>query len=386
MKTKRRVFVHLESSRGYGRELLKGIYEYNNRVTNWEIIYEPAYYLPSELVRNNVQAIRTLRPDGCILEYHENMDELLNIGIPIVQTTSIKKYPEVPSLVGNYDMDGQVACEYFRKLGFQHLGFFGVNFLHFSVARHHSFMQYAEQHGMSVDACIIGQKEARMNHSDAFHHHIHQWLVSLPKPIGILACNDDLGQILTNACSVAKVEVPYEVAVLGVDNDELLCNITVPNLSSIKRDLPQASAALCSILEQIMNGQPIAEYSVQTNPIEVVVRQSTDTIASDDTEVVKAIAYIRENINRPISVEEVADQTTLSRRRLNDRFKAATGTSVQDEIQFRRLQKFKQLLKEQKLSIKEIAYILGFPDSAHVSRWFAAHSGLTPKRWREENT
>jgi len=233
---------------------------------------------------------------------------------------------------------------------------------------------------------MIERKEARMNHSNTFHRSIHQWLISIPKPIGLLACNDDLGQILINACSAAKIKVPYEVAVLGVDNDELLCNITVPNLSSIKRDLSQASAALCNILEQMMDGEAITMHSVQTNAVEVVVRQSTDTIASDDTEVVKAIAYIRENVNRPISVDEVADHTTLSRRRLNDRFKVVTGTSVHEEIQLRRLQKFKQLLKDRKLSIKEIAYMLGFPDSAHVSRWFTAQTGLAPKQWREENT
>src|SRR3546814_9568649 len=91
MEIKRRVFVHLESNRGYGRDLLKGIYEFNNRHTHWEIIYESAYYLQSERLKNDVDAIRSLQPDGCILEHHENMEELLKMGIPTVQTTSMKQ-------------------------------------------------------------------------------------------------------------------------------------------------------------------------------------------------------------------------------------------------------------------------------------------------------
>src|SRR3546814_1233899 len=123
MEIKRRVFVHLESNRGYGRDLLKGIYEFNNRHTHWEIIYESAYYLQSERLKNDVDAIRSLQPDGCILEHHENMEELLKMGIPTVQTTSMKQYANVPNIIGNYDLDGKMACDYFLKLGFRNLAF-----------------------------------------------------------------------------------------------------------------------------------------------------------------------------------------------------------------------------------------------------------------------
>lgn len=385
MELKRRVFVHLESNRAYGRDLLKGIYEFNNRHTHWEIIYESAYYLQSERLKDDVEAIRSLKPDGCILEQHDNMDEILSLGIPTVQTVSMKQYENVPNLIGNYDLDGKMACDYFIKLGFRNLAFFGADFLHFSVGRHQSFRHYAGQQHIEVHANIFGQEDTRNRFSERFYVPLQEWLLSLPKPVGILACNDELGQVLINACSAAEIKVPYEVAVLGVDNDELLCNITVPNLSSISRNLQAASSELCMLLDRMMNGESVKQDSVQVNPVEVVVRQSTDTIASDDPEVIKAIAFIHNNIHRSISVEDVAHATTISRRQLANRFKAVTGTSIHDEIQFRRLQSFKRLLINEKRSIKEIAYMMGFQNIAHVSRWFAAFEGKTPTKWRKES-
>lgn len=384
MQVRKKVFVHLESSRGYGRELLKGIYEYNNRVNNWEIIFEPAYYLQSGLIKNNIRIIKALKPDGCIIENQENIGELVRMGIPVVQTTSINRSLSVPSIKGNYEEDGKMAFDYFMNLGFRNLGFFGVDFINFSKCRYESFKHYADLHGVPVYAHTLASNKANYRYQNSFKR-IIQWLGSLPAPIGILACNDDFGQTLINACSLAGVKVPYEVAVLGVDNDELLCNLTVPNLSSISRNLLQASSEICEVLDQMMNGAKVNLDYIQTNPTEVIVRQSTDTIASDDEDVVKAMIFIRENIHRQITVEDVVRATTISRRSLYSRFEAVTGHSINNEIQQRKLQKFKRLLKEKKLSIKEVAYQVGFDEVAHVSRWFSSLENISPTEWKIKN-
>ena len=385
MQKRKKVFVHLESSRGYGRELLKGIYEFNNRVNNWEIVFEPAYYLQSGFIRNNIKIIKALKPDGCILEYQENIGELVKRGIPVVQTTSINRSRTIPCIKGNYDLDGKMAFDHFMNLGFRNLGFFGVDFINFSKCRYGSFKNNADLNAIPLFVHNLSSNKTNLRYQNNFKK-IIEWLKSLPKPIGILACNDDFGQMLINACSMAGVKVPYEVAVLGVDNDELLCNLTVPNLSSISRNLLQASSEICALLERMMNGEKVMQDFIQTNPSEVIVRQSTDTIASEDTEVVKAIIFIRENVNRQISVEDVVKATTLSRRTLYSRFQAVTDNSINDEIQCRKLQKFKRLLHEKKLTIKEIAYQVGFEEVAHVSRWFSTLENISPTQWKIENT
>lgn len=385
MATKKKVFVHLESRRGYGRELLKGIYEYNNRANQWEIIFEPAYYLQSGAIQNNTKIIKAFKPDGCILEYQENIAELVKSGIPVVQTTSIKRSRSVPYLKGNYEMDGKMAFDHFISLGFRNLGFFGVDFINFSKCRYDSFKRCTDQTGMRLYSHSVSSNKTNLRYLSNFRR-IVPWLKSLPKPIGILACNDDFGQTLINACSIAGLKVPFEVAVLGVDNDELLCNLCVPNLSSISRNIRQASSEICRVLERMMNGEKLGGECVMTDPLEVITRQSTDTIACEDPEVVKAMIFIRENIHRPITVEDVVKATAISRRSLYSRFEAVTGSSVSQAIQQRKLQKFKTLLKEKNVSIKEAAYQIGFEEVAHVSRWFASLEYVSPSQWKLQNT
>lgn len=373
--------MNLESSRGYGRELLKGICEYNNRAGQWEIIFEPVYYLRSGLSRNNIKAIK---PDGCIIEHNEHIRDLVRMGIPIVQTISIDGTGSIPYIRGNYEEDGRMAFRHLMNLGFRNMAFFGVDFINFSKRRYESFKRHAEEHGVPVYVHHLTSNKRSFRYQNGFKRTI-QWLQSLPKPIGILACNDDFGQTLINACSLAGIDVPHEVAVLGVDNDELLCNLTVPSLSSISRNLMQAASQICELLDQMMNGSKVTREFIQADPTEVIVRQSTDTIACDDAEVVKAIMFIRQNIHRHIAVDDVVSATNISRRTLYSRFKAATGHSINSEIRQRKLQRFKLLLKEKNLSVKEAAYQVGFEEIAHVSRWFASLENTSPSEWRSRH-
>lgn len=382
---RKKVFIHLDSGRGFSRELLRGIYEYNNKLTHWGIIFQSAYYLkPDDFSRVNISMIRAHKPDGCILAYCKNMNELRKMNIPVIQTTSINKTESIPYVMGNYDADGKMAVEYFQSLGFKNMGFFGVNKLSWSKGRCDSVKKYCAVNNMSLFVFNHETNLENINYKSHFSKLI-KWLKSLPKPIGILACNDDFGQILINACSMAGIKVPYEIAVLGVDNDELLCNITFPNMSSISRNLIQTASDICSSLAKMMDGNLIVPKIINTEPLGVVVRQSTDTIASDDQEVIKAIMFIRKNAHLPISVEEVVRETSIGKRRLYTRFKNVTGHSIHHEIQYTKLQRFKKLLKDSNLSVAEISYQMGFDDVTHVSRWFHGLEGISPTKWKNEN-
>jgi LacI family transcriptional regulator len=382
---KKKVFIHLDSGRGFSRELLRGIYEYNNKLTHWGIIFQSAYYLnPDDFSRVNLSMIRAHQPDGCILAYCKNIKDLKKMNIPVIQTTSINKTESIPYVMGNYDADGKMAVEYLLSLGFKNMGFFGVNKLSWSKGRCYSTKKYCDIY--NVNLFIFNHETNLENITYKSHFNkLLKWLKSLPKPIGILACNDDFGQILINACSMAGIKVPYEIAVLGVDNDELICNITFPNMSSISRNLIQTASDICSLLSKMMDGEKLSSNIINTEPEGVVVRQSTDTIASDDQEVIKAIMFIRKNSHLPITVEQVVNETTIGKRRLYTRFKNVTGHSIHHEIQYTKLQRFKKLLKDSNQSIAEIAYQLGFEDVTHVSRWFHSLEGISPTQWKNEN-
>lgn len=379
----KKVFVQLESGRGYGRDLLKGIYDYSHQYSGWEIIFEPAYYLKANTTSKTIDMIELMKPDGCILEHISDIDELQKLKIPFIQANWFGQKGGFPYLKGNYKADGQLAANYFQSLGYTNMGFFGVANLAWSDGRFKSFKKQALKKGGNVFTYINPKKRKKGFNYDLSK--IVKWLKNLPKPIGILCCNDDLGQILINACSLGGLKVPHEIAVLGIDNDELLCTITFPNLSSIARNHTKAAFNACEVLNMMMNGQKIKDLVIPTQPLNVIARASTDSFACNDTEVVKALQYIKSNIYDPIQVTDVVAETYLSRRSLYSRFKIVTGNTINQEIQFQKMTKFKELLSNQNLSIKEIAFKLGFNDVSHVSRWFTSKEGTSPKKWREQN-
>lgn len=380
----KKVFVQLEYGRGYGRDLLKGIYTYNNQFANWEIIFEPAYYLKTSNEENISKLLNIMKPDGCILETVNDMASISKLGIPFIQANSLEKNNKIPHLKGNYKADGKIAVDYFLSLGFKSLAFFGVKGLSWSNERFKYFKAYANINKANVYSYFIETKSKKGISHD--FESILSWLKSLPKPIGILCCNDDFGKMLISASSVGGVKIPYEVAILGIDNDELLCNITHPKLSSIARNHTKAAFNACKILDQMMDNKTIENYIIPTEPFGVIERTSTDTIACNDIEVIKALHFIRNNTHLNLNVEDVVKSTNISRRSLYSRFKKVTRKTILEEIQYHKLKKFKELLINQNLSVKEIAFHLGFEDVSHVSRWFSSIEGIPPLKWRNENT
>ena len=383
MTLRKKVFVHLDSGRGYSRDLLKGIYAFNNAVSHWEIVYEPAYFLKTAPQRNDLSIIQALKPDGCILEFAENIPELEKMNIPIVQVTSVNHYKNIPMVIGNYESDAKMAAAYFNRKGFKNMAFFGIDGLVWSNDRQASFSACATELGAGFHSFLLKGNEA-----DVLSHNFDElmiWLKQLPKPVGILCCNDDFGQILVNSCSLAELKVPHEIAVLGIDNDELICNICNPNLSSITRNHQKTASTICVMLNEMMNGIQHDGQIIVTEALEIIERSSTDTVATVDKDVSDAVAYISRNLHLPIDVNAVAASGNLSVKALNRKFKMATQNTIYEEIQFRKLSRFKQLLLANK-SVKEIAFELAFQDASHVSRWFANLEGSTPTVWKKSVT
>jgi LacI family transcriptional regulator len=261
------------------------------------------------------------------------------------------------------------------------MAFFGIDGLAWSNDRQMRFRRFAEDLGADFYSFLLKGDEA-----DVLSHNFNElttWLKQLPKPIDILCCNDDFGQILINSCSLAGLKIPHEIAVLGIDNDELICNICYPNLSSIARNHQNTAHTICGMLDEMMNGIEHKGEIIVAEALEIIERSSTDTIATTDRDVSAAISYISGNLHKPIDVNAVARFSKLSVKALNKKFKLATSNTVYEEIQLRKLGRFKQLLLANK-SVKEIAFELAFPDPSHVSRWFSNLEGTTPIEWKKK--
>jgi LacI family transcriptional regulator len=210
-----------------------------------------------------------------------------------------------------------------------------------------------------------------------------KWLRGLPKPVGVMTCNDDRGQHVTEACANAKLDVPYEIAVIGVDNDDQVCDISNPSLSSVALDVEQAGFWASELLDRMMAGQKLPPQTVIVHPSRVVTRQSTNILAVEDKSVSQALNFIQQNAKRLIQVDDVIKAISVSRRCLHDKFMKTLRRSVYDEIKRVRIDLISQMLLETDLSISDIALNLGYDNTNHISRYFKQKMGISPLEYRK---
>lgn len=211
-----------------------------------------------------------------------------------------------------------------------------------------------------------------------------KWMQSLPKPIGVFACDDNYGRFISRICKIAKISVPEQLAVLGVDNDDLVCELSDPPLSSIVINSEKAGYQAAILLEKLMSGMEMPYQRIEVEPTTIVTRQSTDILAIEDAEVAKALHFIRENASVMIQVNDVVTRTTISRKALYQRFNKAIGRSIHEEITRTRMDKFSQLLQDTDMTISEIAHKMGHSSDKHIARNFHKIKGMTPKEYRKK--
>lgn len=195
---------------------------------------------------------------------------------------------------------------------------------------------------------------------------------------------DFWGEYVIQACKIAHLHVPEEVAVIGVNNDEFICDLTDPPLSSISLNTEIAGYEAAAILDRLIAREKITQPQVMVHPIGVVTRQSTDVLAIKDSDVVEAVRFIRQNIQKGIQVDEVANAVFLSCRTLYKKFQQFLGHSVHAEIKRARIEVIGRMLLETDLSVSQIALTLWFPDIDHISRYFQSEKGANPLDFRKK--
>jgi LacI family transcriptional regulator len=212
-----------------------------------------------------------------------------------------------------------------------------------------------------------------------------EWLTDLQKPVGVLACYDIAGQEILEACKIAGLAVPDDVAVLGVDNDELICNLTSPPMSSIQPDALGTGHLAAAILDRMMTGEPWMPGLHLLPPLRIAARQSSDLFSVSDPVVARALAFIRDAAGRRLSVPEVLRHVGLSRRALDYRFTNLLGRTVHDEIMRARMERIAHLLISTDWTLPRIAEFLDFPHSEYMGVAFRRLNGTSPGEYRKAN-
>ena len=380
------VMLLLETSRGYGRGLLRGIAKYTSIHGPWNMYREPEFYLS----QTNKKKRFIFQPagksiDGIIMREQPNTEEILELGIPtVIALYRQENFVNIPCIDVDNAKIGQIAAEHFLERGFRNFAYCGFDSFFWSIRRSNSFAKKLSEEGYSVNFYSKPTKRSFIPWEDE-QIFICDWLKSLPKPVGLFTCNDDRGEQIIDACKISGIHIPDEIAVLGVDNDEFACTLSTPSLSRIALNTEQGGFKAAKLLSRLMAGEKkLQEKVVLISPLQVETRQSTDILAIEDAEVAKAVHFIRTNSKMPIQVNDVVEVTNLSRCGLYLRFHKSLGHSVHDEIKRARTDIIAHLLLNSDLSISQIALELGFSDSNHIARFFKKVKGITPLNYRKK--
>lgn len=323
----------------------------------------------------NVDHVRKWEPDALLARAaRRDLIRLTQFGVPMVTTLMESPLPGVPNVTADEYQIGSVAAQHFLSRRFKNLAVVGDRRA-WSIERHRGFCDVArEQVG------VLAYKETDVQKTDE----LPEWLHSLPKPLGVLACNDVLGISLLDACAKAKLRVPHDVAVLGVDNFEYVCDLTDPPMSSVINPIGEITYRAFRMLDAMLRGQSVEPVNHSVTSPGIVTRASTETSGVEDTDVALALEYMRANLANDIGVEDVVAALSFSRRRLEYKFREVLGCTPLEEIHRLRIEHAQELLSRTNLSVSEIATRCGFSSLSQFSTVFHRVAECAPTKYRKQ--
>lgn len=381
-----RIALLIETARGYGRQLLRGIVRYARLHGPWSFYMTPGDF------EQAVPRMREWGGTGIIarVETPKVAEAILNARVPTIalDLSEDQLRPESPlSQLSEMSSDShQAACmaaEHLLERKFHHYAFVGMAGRVWSSRREAAFIASITAAGFDPHV-YSWPTRGRGKDWEREQVILADWLARLPKPIGLMACNDDRGRQVLEACRAAAIRVPEDIAVIGVDNDELLCDLADPPLSSVALNAEQGGYRAAALLDKMIHGRMRKPCRLVVEPLHVVTRRSTDIIALDDSEVSAALRFIHLNTGRPIRVDDVVDHLQLSRRALEIRFRNALGRTIHDEIQRTRLDRARRLLIESDLPIPKVADAAGYGSASYLGQILHQRLGLTPAQYRRQ--
>ena len=386
----RRIGLAIDPVGSYGRGVIRGIMNFCRAQTNWMIAVEPLWSF------GRLPAIEQWNVDGVVVQTfsREFEEEVISRGLPATNVSNLTRDPiRLPTVIPDDEAVGRMAADYLLSLGLRDLGFCWEANTGYGQLRLEAFRRLAQE------------SRAVVHEFDNTRQDLGKWLLALPKPAGVLGCNDDWAHRVLNEARRQGLKVPDQIAVMGVDDDELFNTLVTPSLSSIALPAEQIGYEAAATLDRLMNGVQLGagmEHDAGSSlslhgsslilhgsslisrlpPVRVVARESTDVLSIADADVVLALRFIREHAARSIQVDDVLDHVPLSRRSLERRFRKSVGHSIADEITRAHLERAKILLIQTEMAMPQIAAASGFTTATRLGIVFQRQLNETPTAFR----
>ena len=383
-----RVALLIETSRSYGRDLLLGIAKYVRIHGPWAIEFQegdPSETVPEWFARwkgdGVIARIKTPALAQAITKKKIQVVDLYG-GLPALQ---------FPTIRSDEFAVGRMAAQHLMDRGFRQFAFCGYAGTDWSDRRRNGFEQTVSREGFPCHVFQnpvppIGYTSAEYEeHGIHYERQLTEWLASLPKPIGLMVCNDGRGRQVLTCCRSIGLAIPDEMAVVGVDKDEVLCELSELALSSVILNTEQIGFEAARLLDQMMSGKPAPAGEIVILPKGVSVRRSSDVLAIEDRQIARALGVIREHACAGLDVPTLLRAVPFSRSSLERRFKELLGHSPKAEILRIKLERARRLLLDSNLPMNVIAEKSGFASQEYLCRIFKSKFDMTPTAFRSKS-
>lgn len=374
------VALIIESSVSYGRSILQGIARYMSSHHRWSVYFEQHELSsppPAWLGSSHWDGILCRPTDPALAR------RLKHMNVPAVDLNDLYEDLGLPWVGSDHHAIGRLGAQHLVDRGFRCFAFCGFGNERWSAQRRDGFRTVVESEQPPIPIYESPWRGSRASRWDVEIRHLGKWLAGLPKPIGIMACNDARALHVLDACQQAGILVPEEVAVVGVDNEEIFCELCNPALSSVVPDPERIGYQAAELLDHLMAGQSLESRRILVAPIRVATRRSSDTLAIKDRTVAAATRYISEQALHGCSVTDVVNFVRVSRSFLERRFRQFLKRSPQAEIRRVQVSRIKQLLAETDFTLERISELSGFEHPEYMSVVFKRLVDQTPGQYRK---
>lgn len=381
------VALFIETSRAYGRDLCLGIADYAHAHGEWNFLIEER-----DLRGGIPEWLESWDGDGilCRLNDPDLADLFAGASCPVIDIYGQIRHPDIPFLDTDASAVAEMAARFFVNSAFSSFAYCGFPGLWFSDDRSAAFEKEVGRYGAKTHIYEppLTWKVADVARRESLHPsgspELEKWITELPPRTAILACNDVRAQQLVKVAARIGRRIPEDLAVMGVDDDHIICELCTPRLTSVRPDTHTLGYTAAHWLDRLMQGQKLPYRQLLVPPVQITERASTDTIASDDEVLVKALRFIRNHAHERIDASKVVEHVGLSRSSVEIRFRNSLGRTIKGEITRARLARASVLLRETRMSLEKIAQQCGFATASHFLKLFKREYDITPGAYRRE--
>ncbi|NLI72754.1 MAG: substrate-binding domain-containing protein [Bacteroidales bacterium] len=380
-----KILVLIDSSTGFSRSFLSGIIKYANERGNWSFYRLPTYYKVLYGEKGIIQKIKEWQINAVVAQWeYGEIQFLKELNIPVFLQNYKKDEDWFSKIAGNYDEVGAMAANFFFQKGYVNFAFYGDKEFFWSKGRAKGYKREVEK----LNGNFFYFESEYLTNSHWSHDHIElsKWLKELPKPVALFACDDYFALQVSEICKIINILIPEQISLLGVDNDEFICNLSYPPISSIVTNDEEIGYNTGEILHRLILNNENYSFIISKKPLRIEERRSTEKYNTSDEYVTKIIEFIEKHITTKISIEQLTELVPLSRRSLENRFKKEMGITIYQFILDRKVDYISKELVTTNKNLLEIAIDVGYNDARQIFRVFKKNTGYTPSNYRKKFT